>query len=107
MQYISTFLVKYWRIILEVILTIVAFVLFIVRKKSVKSISEYVLSFLPDILLAAEATGLKGKDKLTYALNACNNKLLDLFPDLDIQKYKNFIIYSIEKMLSTPQKKGS
>lgn len=106
MQDISIFLVKYWRIILEVILTIVAFVLFIVRKKSVKSIGDYLLTFLPDVLNAAEASGLKGQEKLTYALNACNNKLLDLFPDLDIKKYKAFIIFTIEKILSTPQKKG-
>ena len=113
------FLLKYWRIILEACFLIVSFILFMVRKKPIKltdSIKTQVISFLPKVIkycenwnkqLASDSK-LSGLEKLTMALSMVNTFLIDEcgLSESELPLYHDFIVNSIEEILSTPQKKG-
>lgn len=99
------FLKENYRLIIDGIAIIIAIILFIVRKKSLKDISSYIFNYSLLGVLAAEESGLKGKEKLAFAVKVVSDELLKKFPNINVSSYKNLIVCCIEEILTTPQKK--
>ncbi len=108
MKQILEFLVKNWRLILEVVCALVALVLFICRKKPVKvldTVKECISRLLPYVIKEAEKTDLKGEDKMVFALQTLYALLKDFGYEEVYNNYRDFAREQIELILSTPQKK--
>ena len=106
MQEVFDFILSHFESILSVLTLIISVVIFIIRKKPVNGLSDLIQMHCSiGVKLAEKQSDLKGKDKLNYAVNYVNGRLLKLYPDLDVDKYRSYIIYVIEDFLSTPQKK--
>lgn len=108
---IWNFIKDNWKLILEIVVLIVSVVMFIVRKKPVKvvdTIKQSICTWLPGIVSAAEGSGLKGQDKLKYAIDLLYNVFVSdyLTRDEFDNKYLSFVTSQIEAILATPQKKG-
>lgn len=116
MQEIFKFLQLYWQVVLGVILFVVSFIIAIIRKKPVSDVLSSIYAFAVSAVIEAEGmkvsadgssfSSLNGKDKLSYAVNAVLSALHQVFPALDVKKYKPLVIDVIEELLTTPQKKG-
>lgn len=103
---ILDFLKTYYREIIEIILVITSFVLFVARKRPIKvidTIKEVILRLLPYCINKAEVCN--GDDKKTFALSLLAELLRDLGYDL-LPDYEKFAGEQLEIILSTPQKKG-
>ena len=61
---------------------------------------------LPSVVSMAEATGLKGEEKLAFAVDLMKDYLHRVFPKIDVDKYTKTIVVLVEEILTTPQKKG-
>lgn len=103
---ILEFIKTYWREILDVIAFVGALVLFIVKKKPVNSIIEVLDHACLLAVQDAEKTTYKGEEKLLYAVSLVYQWLEAKYPKLDVNRYKQIIVNTIEIILSTPQKKG-
>lgn len=104
------FLITYWREILQVIILLASFVIWICRKKPVKvvdTLKETILRLLPGCINAAEMqSGLTGKDKLNFCISLVQGSLKEMgIGDDIISTYLPFICNQVEVILSTPQKK--
>lgn len=106
MQEVYRFICAHWETILSILLTIGSVVVFIIRKKPVNGILYELTKVCLTAVNAAELTGLKGLDKLNFAVEIVNKYIITIYPDLDINKYRSTIVSIIENILSTPQKKG-
>lgn len=100
------FLVKYWRLILEVILLIISVVVLVLKKKSINPIFQDIYEFALYAVNEVEKSPLKGAAKLDLAVSFVTESLQDKYPGLNVDCYIHFIEYAIELILSTPQKKG-
>lgn len=78
----------------------------IFRKKAkiVDSVNEFILDRLPLLIASAERLFNGGEDKKNYVLMELSI-LLEHEKHVDIADYYDFASRSIEKILSTPQKK--
>ena len=94
-----------YRLIIDGIAILVAFILFIVRKKPVKAVISTIYNAAIVAVMAAEKTGFKGSDKLDYAISIVRDELLKQFPKLDVNRYVSTITFVIESILTCPQKK--
>lgn len=109
MKHFITFLVENWYLILQVFLTILAFIILLIKKPTNKVVSglfENLYSWCISAIKVAEETGLSGKDKLSSALANVLQNCSVHYPELDSKKYTAFIIKIIESILETPTKKG-
>lgn len=112
------FLVKYWRVIFELLMLIASIVLFILKKKPIKivdSLKTLVIAALPDVINRVEnykdvfdpSRKLTGDEKLRMALSIVQSYLVDEcgLDETELCLYRDWIIEQIEMILSTPQKK--
>lgn len=106
MQEIGNFLVDNWRLILEVILLIASVCIAIFRRRPLTKIfdSSAYSNLITLVQEAEEKFGAgNGYEKLQFVLNKyLKIKNLEDLDDWD----KNSLIVMIERILSTPQKKG-
>lgn len=102
---ILTFLEAHWELILHIVLLLVSSVLFIVRKKPVTSFYAELITWSIGAVSLAEMTGLKGSEKMNYAVGIVFDQIHAKYPELDFSKYRHDICCIIEAILSTPQKK--
>lgn len=86
-------------------LIILAFSIFGKKYKIVNSVKEFILEKLPSLISSAECLFSVGSDKKEYVLNSIDALLKDKF-GIDISGYLSFTSKAIEKILSTPIKKG-
>lgn len=104
------FLFNYWREILEVIVILISLIICCIRKKPVKvvdTIKEIIVRVLPAFIVQAEASGLKGADKLELVLSLVKGFLKEMsYGDDVISQYLAFTKEQVELILTTPQKKG-
>ena len=106
MKEVLHFILENYRLIIEICVAILWIVLLIVKKKPVNSIIEILDHACLLAIQDAEKTELKGKEKLTYAIELVCRWLQDRYPKLDFKRYLPLIENTIEIILSTPQKKG-
>lgn len=108
------FIVKNWRLIVELVLLLASIVLLIVKKKPLKlvdSVKTMIISYLPEVINRVEAyckqRGFSSKDKLRMAVFIIQDYLVSNFglTESELPLYTDFIIGHIESILSTPQKK--
>lgn len=103
--------VEYWRVIVLVVLLIVNILISIFRRpKVLNTIVDAITNIAPNCIIEAErlygaGNGLK---KLDYAYNLVCDYIRYRFniSQKDLSKYDRTIKDTIEKILSTPQKKG-
>lgn len=106
MQEVFDFIFSHYEAILSVLTLIISIVIFIIRKKPVNGLNDLLQAFVSNAVKLAEVQpDIKGNDKLEFALNYVYEHILRLYPDLDIGKYRSYIVYLIEDYLSTPHKK--
>ena len=104
------FLLQYWKLFVIIGLIVINIILSVIKKpKVINTIFETISSFVPSAINEAErAIGFgAGSKKLEYAVNYVLDYLCFRFDlsDKDANKYRKFIVTSIENCLSTPQKK--
>ena len=104
-DWILNFIRENYRLIIDALAIIIAFIILIVRKRPVKAIMSSIYNAAILAVIAAEKTGLKGSDKLDYAISIVREELLKQFPKLDVNRYVSTITYVIESILTCPQKK--
>lgn len=102
------FIVKYWDIIVSLVMVIASLVLALIKKKPVlnemDNILLKVLDKLPEWINSAET--LKGADvKKSLVLESVKKYVSNEFSVILPQSYIDFIGSKIEDILSTPQKK--
>lgn len=97
-----------WKLLVVVVLMLVNLLILILKKyKKVDNVWSYILSIIPDLINQVEAPG-NGADKLTAVLGIIVGLLKDNFGMSEgaILTYLPKVQEFIEKVLSTPQKKG-
>ena len=101
------FIAENWKILLAIGLAIANLLVCIFRKKVkvVDSIREFILDHLPMFISSAEKLFSKGSDKKRFVLDSIN-QLLKINFSVGIEDYIDFVDLAIEKILSTPEKKG-
>lgn len=105
MQDLFNFICDHYHTLVDLVILIVSVVIFIIRKKPVNGLSDIIQAQCSTaIKLAEQQNGLKGEQKLSFAVNYVKDHLLRLYPNLDVERYKSYIMYVIEDYLSTPQK---
>ena len=105
MQDLFNFICLHWESILSILMFVVSVVIFIIKKKPVRSIDSFIQCLVNMNVRIAEKSDLKGAEKLNYCVNLVCEALKNVYPDLDTSKYIPFIKYCIEDVLDTPQKK--
>lgn len=106
MQEIFNFILKYWELILAAILFVVALVISLCNQKGKQLISTLVYSAAPEAILMAEKSGYKGVEKLNYCVGLIFKHLENNVPGIKLASYYGLIVSIVERILSTPQKKG-
>lgn len=100
--------------LIVIFLTIASLVVSMFRKKAKVTISaedvKDVYFSLPDYINLAESTGLSGAEKLNYVIDQALCHLCEKYglesPSLISSSTITFIKWLVEKILSTPTKKG-
>lgn len=103
--------IQYWKIILLVLLLIINICISIFRRpKVLNTVMDAINTLVPNAVIEAEKLYGKGNglSKLDYACNLVCDYICYRFnlSQKDLKKYDAFIKAAIEKVLSTPQKKG-
>lgn len=106
MQEIFNFLKENWQLIAAVITLIISVVIAIIRKRPVESIYADLYDVAIDACIEAEKSANKGVDKMCAAVSYACNKLSAIYPGINVNKYMTLIAVLIERILTTPQKKG-
>lgn len=110
MTQVLDFIKAYYREIIEVIAIVASVIICCIRKKPVKvvdTIKEIIVRVLPVFIVQAEASGLKGADKLELVLSLVKGFLREMnYGDDIISQYLSFTKEQVELILTTPQKKG-
>ena len=106
MREIFNFIINHYEAILSVLTFIISVIILCLRKKPVSGIESIIYQFVGLAIRSAELNPeLKGIDKLNFAVNYINQRLEFLYPDLNVDLYRPFIVSVIEDYLTTPQKK--
>ena len=104
------FIKNHFELIISVVLLVGSIVIASIRKKPIGSIAESIFNASIKAVKMVELDSknynkLDSKTKLEMAINYVYEILKVSYPDVDLSCYRNFIINSIEEILSTPQKK--
>lgn len=101
------FIAENWKILLAIGLAVANLLVCIFRKKVkvVDSIREFILDHLPMFISSAENLFSKGSDKKHFVVDSID-RLLHVNFGVGIEDYIDFVDLAIEKILSTPEKKG-
>lgn len=75
------------------------------KVKVVDSAKEFILDQLPLLISAAEKMFDSGSKKKEFVSSSMMDLLYESFPNVKVASYTGFISRSIEKILSTPEKK--
>lgn len=107
MKNVLGWLLENWKILLALILALANLFVCIFRKKVkvVDSIREFILDHLPMFISSAEKLFSNGSDKRQFVLDSVD-QLLKINFSVGIDDYIEFVELAIEKILSTPEKKG-
>lgn len=100
------FIVEYWELLLSAVTLIVSVIVLIVKKRPVTELTTAIYQCCVLAIGEAEKTDYKGDRKLQFAVDLVSTLLKARWPDIDVNKYVNLIVNTIESILSTPQKKG-
>lgn len=106
MEFVN-FVCENYRFIIEVILslTCIAVALLKNKVKVVDSVKEFILDSLPLLIASAEKLFDSGLKKKQFVMESMLSQISDSFPNAKVLDYQAFISKSIEKILSTPEKK--
>lgn len=108
-------LIQYWKPIVGLLFTITGFVIAIIKKRPCMDILTDIYQYSVYAINDVEClTIVYGKDeakpsseaKLSRALNTVLGLLHDKYPTLNVNKYADLIVDTIESILGTPHKKG-
>lgn len=80
---------------------------FLAHKRNASGIKEYVLEKLPSLIGEAEALYDDGKEKLRFVISEMQSSICKDFNISNATRFGSFIEKSVEKILSTPTKKGA
>lgn len=107
MKEFSDFILQNWKECIAIILAIATLLVTIFRKKVkvVDDIPSFILEHLPLFINSAEKLFSSGTDKKTFVLESID-QLLRVHFNVGIEDYIDFVCEAIEKILSTPEKKG-
>lgn len=105
MQEIFNFLKNNWQLIVGVLTFIASVIVALIRKKPISSIYADLYDVAIDACIEAEKSASKGFEKLSVAVSYACEKLRNIYPGLDVNKYMTLIALFIERILTTPQKK--
>lgn len=83
------------------------FSFFLAHKKTGAGIKEYILEMLPALISEAEALFVDGKEKLSFVIAQMQSLICKNFNVFNATRFCSFIEKSVEKILSTPTKKGA
>lgn len=107
------FLRDNWKFLLEISIPLISFIVLLIAKRVKVNIPTAtitsVLCQLPLWINEAESLGVSGKEKLEYVFTKAVNVIVNetgLSYGIVCRAYGNELIADIEKILSTPQKKG-
>ena len=104
---IKNFILDNWQLIVAVIVFVLSFILQLIKKKPVTSLSSQIYAAVIAAVNKTENDGVLGsQSKLAYATTLVVDYLKSIYPDLDFKPYLDLIRLIIEDILSTPQKKG-
>ena len=107
MDSVIEFIKVNWLVLLSIALLLVDFFVSLFRKRTkvVDTIKEFILDNLPFYISNAEKLLSGGIEKKDYVINSVLRLLADRYPGINVLPYEAFISQSIEKILSTPEKK--
>lgn len=109
MEQIFTWCLNHWQLLLQLVISIVTFVILLFQKKvKVEDAMAGLLISLPDYIKDAEKSGATGTQKFVIVFQKCLTYLSFATGDsLDVVSacYATQINEAIENILSTPQKK--
>lgn len=82
----------------------------VLKRTKNESVKEFILEKLPSYISSAESIfkdhiGDVGKEKKDFVIASINEALTQNFKKVNSSIYRGFIVSSLEKILSTPQKK--
>ena len=102
---IFNFLKNNWELVAAVITLIISVIVSVLRKRPVNDIMSNIYDYCIYFINRFEEPG-NGVHKKEKVVRFVKESLLNVFPKLDIGKYDSLINKTIEKILTTPQKKG-
>lgn len=82
------------------------FILGLRNRSPLISVSNKLREWLPDAIKMAEATSMKGEEKLAFVVDIIKGYLEKSYPKINPDKYTKVIVDLVEELLTTPQKKG-
>ena len=113
MDQVLEFLKDNWQNMTILLISVITLLVGLFRKKAKITIPLAVLDDIvvkiPEYIIAAESSELKGSEKLQFVVNKCVDLLvakLGCSRSVALSYYSDFIIGYIENILSTPTKKG-
>lgn len=106
MEFID-FVCAEWRTIVSIILAFCCILVSLLKNKVkvIDSAKEFILDNLPILIKTAEGLFDSGSKKKEFVLSSMMDLLYESFPTIKATAYQAFISKSIEKILSTPEKK--
>ena len=98
----------YWFELVMVFLSIISFVIVLIRSmknKDSEEIKNMISEVLPGFINLAEASGVCGSAKLMFVVDSVLKRIKRYTSTKDEQYWMSFIRERVENILSTPQKK--
>lgn len=108
MKEIINFIVDNWQFVSSVAISIVGFILLLLRKryKIVDSVCEYLGSIIPQAVRYTEShCSEKCLAKKRFCISYIKSLFDKHFPGCNWSNYESYVSYLIEDVLDTPQKK--
>lgn len=110
MTFFLDFIKENWRVIVELSTLTISVVFFLVKKRpcvnQIDSIKKDILEILPLMINSVETPG-NGSEKLVQVVSMVRSYIGRRYHLTDLsQDMTDFIISSLESILSTPKKKG-
>lgn len=100
------FIKNHYELIGSIILVLVSFILALVKKRPVNSLTATLYDLCIKAVNLCESSNVVGSDeKLAFALKLVHTFLDEIYPGIKSSQYDSVIIKTIEEILSTPHKK--
>lgn len=107
---ILEFLKTNYQLLVVGLVAIIEIVVFFLKKKPAMNYDDHIKSrieeVLPSFIKLAETSKSKGSEKLAFVVDLTMKKIRSLRSSKDDVYWMDYIIYRVEDILSTPQKKG-
>ena len=107
---IKNILINYWQPIVAVLVLILSFIIQLIKKRPIENMLHLIyfaaIDGINNIEELSKKSSLAPEAKLQGAVNYVKSVLNARYPELNLNVYYDTIVDIVEKILTTPQKKG-